>query len=67
MGPPSSGKFTPLPDTKKLAAYEPGQGVTKGGAMLYTFSYDVTSRNNGTTGTGYPDGTWTEAIHDNLP
>jgi hypothetical protein len=70
MGPPNGGNFanfTPLPDVVKLSAYEPAASGPKGGAMLYTFSYDVTSRNDGTTGTGYPDGTWTETIHDNLP
>lgn len=61
MGPPDSGNFTRLPDVPRLAAYQPSGG-RKGGAMLYTFSYDVTSRNNGTTGTGHPDGTWTNTI-----
>lgn len=67
MGPSSGANFTPLGDVKALSAYEPPAGGSKGGAMLYTFSYDVTSRNQGTTGTGYPDGTWTEAIRANLP
>lgn len=64
--PPNSQDFTPLDDVKKLSAYEPSNSETKGGAMLYTFSYDVTSRNNGTTGTGHPDGTWTKTIHEYL-
>jgi Glycosyl hydrolases family 18 len=67
MGPSDSGNFTPYDDVISLAKYEPSTGGPKGGAMLYTFSYDVTTRNDGTTGTGYPDGTWTELIHDNLP
>ena len=67
MGPPASGDFTPLSDVKKLSAYAPSSGGNKGGAMLYTFSYDVTSRNNGSTGTGCPDGTWTETAHNFLP
>jgi hypothetical protein len=67
MGPTSSHNFTPLDDVKRLSAYEPSPTESKGGGMLYTFSYDVTSRNNGKTGTGYPDGTWTETIHDCLP
>lgn len=63
----STNKFTPLADVKQLSAYEPSATVSKGGGMLYTFSYDVTTRNNGTSGTGYPDGTWTETIHRCLP
>jgi hypothetical protein len=39
--------------------------------MLYTFSYDVTSRRGGKiypmARTGYPDGTWTRTIEANLP
>jgi Glycosyl hydrolases family 18 len=70
MGPPESGNFTPLDDVVKLAAYVPPGGV-KGGAMLYTFSYDVTSRKGGNlypqAGTGQPDGTWTQTIEKNLP
>ena len=65
MGPPASNNFTPLADVSKLAAYQPRSG-SKGGAMLYTYSYDVTTRNNGTTGTGQPDGTWTQTIEANL-
>jgi hypothetical protein len=67
MGPSDGGNFTPLDDVKRLSAYVPEGGEAKGGAMLYTFSYDVTSRNNGTTGTGQPDGTWTAAVHESLP
>ena len=65
MGPSNSGNFTPLDDVKKLSAYEPSSSETKGGCMLYTFSYDVESRSG--SGTGYPDGTWTETIHENMP
>lgn len=61
----NNNSFTPLDDVKRLSAYEPPVGGTKGGAMLYTFSYDVKEREKG--GTGYPDGTWTEAIHQGLP
>jgi hypothetical protein len=63
--PPQSQNFTPLEDVKQLSAYEPSATESKGGAMLYTFSYDVKSRKN--SGTGYPDGTWTKTIHENLP
>jgi hypothetical protein len=66
MGPPqpASDDFTPLDDVKTMTAWEPDDGK-KGGVMLYTFSYDVETRAAG--GTGYPDGTWTETIHDLLP
>lgn len=70
MGPASDQpwhNFTPLADVKQLSAYEPSATESKGGGMLYTFSYDVTTRNNGSSGTGYPDGTWTETIHQCLP
>jgi hypothetical protein len=33
--------------------------------MLYTFSYDVKTRKG--SGTGYPNGTFTATIHQNLP
>lgn len=66
MGPSDGSNFTPLADAATLSAYQPSSG-SKGGAMLYTFSYDVTTRNNGTSGTGYPDGTWTQTINENLP
>ncbi len=62
---PSTNKFTPLDDVKKLSAYVPSNGQSKGGCMLYTFSYDVKTRQG--AGTGYPDGTWTETIHENMP
>jgi hypothetical protein len=65
--PPKGNNFTPLEDVKRLAAYAPSSTESKGGAMLYTFSYDVKSRNNGTTGTGYPDGTWTKTTAQYLP
>jgi hypothetical protein len=64
MGPPDSGDFTPLADVERLCKWEPAGG-TKKGVMLYTFSYDVQTRAAG--GTGYPDGTFTRTIHDNLP
>lgn len=59
MEPPDN--FTPLADVIDLCKYEPPQGK-KLGIMLYTLSYDVTSH-----GSGYPDGTFTKTIHDNLP
>lgn len=59
MEPPNN--FTPLADVIDLCKYEPKSG-TKAGIMLYTLSYDVTSH-----GSGYPDGTFTKTIHDNLP
>lgn len=61
---PTDDDFTILDDVKVLAAYVPPSGVSKGGAMLYTFSYDVKSRQGG--GTGSPDGTWTETIYKYL-
>lgn len=61
--PPESQNFTPLADVEQLSAYSPPSG-SKGGAMLYTFSYDVESRNG--SGTGYPDGTWTSTINEYL-
>jgi hypothetical protein len=64
MGPPDSGDFTPLDDVVKLCQWEPENGNKKG-AMLYTFSYDVETRAGG--GTGYPNGTFTKTIHENLP
>jgi hypothetical protein len=71
QGPWQSLNFTPLADVAKLAAYEPPGTEPKGGAMLYTFDYDVTTRTGGKiypmAGTGHPDGTWTETIHENLP
>lgn len=59
MEPPYN--FTPLTDVVSLCKYEPSGGA-KGGIMLYTLSYDVRSH-----GSGYPDGTFTKTIHDNLP
>jgi hypothetical protein len=58
---PSTNYFTPLDDVIALCKYEPPSGK-KAGIMLYTLSYDVTSH-----GSGYPDGTFTKAIDDNLP
>lgn len=60
---PGEHNFTTLSDARALAAFRP-PGGPKGGAMLYTFNYDVKSRSGG--GTGYPDGTWTETIRDYL-
>jgi Glycosyl hydrolases family 18 len=64
MGPSTSSNFTPLDDVKQLCAWEP-DGGTKKGIMLYTYSYDVETRPD--SGTGYPDGTFTETIHQYLP
>lgn len=58
---PSNDDFTPLNDVIYFCKYEPPTG-NKLGIMLYTLSYDVTSH-----GSGYPDGTFTTTIHDNLP
>jgi hypothetical protein len=58
---PSTGYFTPLNDVISFCKYEPPSG-NKLGIMLYTLSYDVTSH-----GSGYPDGTFTETINENLP
>ncbi len=62
MEPPNN--FTPIDDVIKFSQWEPNGGQ-KGGMMLYTFSYDITSRPGG--GTGLPNGAFTKAIHDNLP
>jgi hypothetical protein len=62
MEPPSN--FTPLDDVTRLCQWEPENGH-KQGMMLYTYSYDIKSRPGG--GTGYPDGTWTKTICENLP
>jgi hypothetical protein len=59
---PSTNFFTPLKDVEYFCKWEPPNGGRKLGIMLYTLSYDVTSH-----GSGYPDGTFTETIHDNLP
>ncbi len=59
MEPPYN--FTPLADVVDLCKYEPPK-AKKLGIMLYTLSYDVKSH-----GSGYPDGTFTKTIHDNLP
>lgn len=71
QGPAESGNFTPLDDVKKLSAYEPPTGGSKGGAMLYTFDYDVKTRTGGKiwpkAGTGHRDGKWTETVHAHLP
>jgi hypothetical protein len=58
---PSRDYYTPLADVIDLCQYEPASGK-KAGIMLYTLSYDVTSH-----GSGYPDGTFTKTIADNLP
>jgi len=61
---PSEDKYTPLADVIDLCKYEPKtpKGEKKAGIMLYTLSYDVTSH-----GSGYPDGTFTNTINENLP
>lgn len=53
--------FTPLDDVVYFCKWKPPT-EHKLGIMLYTFSYDVTSH-----GSGYPDGTFTRTIHENLP
>jgi len=60
MGPPDSGDFTPIGDAFLFAS------TAQKGVMLYTFSYDVTSRNDGTSGTGLPDGEFTRKIIEGL-
>jgi hypothetical protein len=62
--PPSSGSNNSLAEAIQMASWEPTTSH-KRGAMLYTFSYDVTTRPKG--GTGEPDGAYTQAIHENLP
>jgi|GEM_PF-2152758 len=69
MGPSTDENFTPYDDVISLCQWEP-DGGKKGGAMLYTFSYDIKVRiipGKPTSGTGYPDGTWTETINKYLP
>lgn len=58
---PAHNDYTPLNDVIYFCKYEPPTG-NKLGIMLYTLSYDVTSH-----GSGYPNGTFTTTIHDNLP
>lgn len=55
------GNATPLHDVVKLCGYEPAVG-RKCGVMLYTLSHDVASNGN-----GYPDGTYTLTVHEDLP
>lgn len=70
MGPPASdpnadwANFTPLDEVKQVCQWEP-EGGRKKGVMLYTFPYDVETRPK--SGTGYPDGTFTNTIVENLP
>jgi hypothetical protein len=62
MGPPGpepTADFTPIDEVKQVCAWEPDVGK-KRGVMLYTFPYDVETRPG--SGTGYPDGTFTETI-----
>ena len=59
---PSENNFTPLADVIELCKYEPSNSRKKAGLMLYSLSYDVASH-----GSGYPDGTFAETIHANLP
>lgn len=72
MGPPGPKEnLTPLEDVIKFCKYEPEP--TKGhkaGIMLYTFGYDVPDRTDMDDcvcrGTRRPEGTWTNAILENL-
>ena len=59
---PSKNFYTPLNGVISLCKYEPSPENKKLGIMLYALSYDVTSH-----GSGYPDGTFTNTIHTNLP
>ena len=59
---PGEDNFTPLADVIELCKHEPARSRKKAGIMLYSLSYDVISH-----GSGYPDGTFTETIHANLP
>lgn len=59
---PDNGDFTPLDDVVYFCGWQPPNGARKLGIMLYTLSYDVSSH-----GSGYPDGTFTKTIHENLP
>ncbi len=60
----SPEQMNSLEEVTTMAKWEPTSG-SKRGAMLYTFSYDVKERKGG--GTGYPDGTYTKTIYQNLP
>ena len=62
--PPSPGDFNSLEEVVAMCRWEPTRG-RKLGAMLYTFSYDVTARRGG--GTRQPNGAYTKAIIANLP
>src|SRR5215212_1626783 len=70
MGPPpprpneDNYDFTPLAEVEQVCKWEPDGGRKKG-VMLYTFPYDVETRSG--SGTGYPDGTFTKTIVENLP
>jgi hypothetical protein len=59
---PASDNFTPLADVIAMCKYEPRAQRKKAGIMLYTLSYDVASH-----GSGYPNGTFAETVHHNLP
>ncbi|GLH77005.1 hypothetical protein SSBR45G_19130 [Bradyrhizobium sp. SSBR45G] len=58
VGPITQG--TSLEETKQLCRWNPSAGA-KRGMMLWNLSSDIESI------TGKPDGSWTRAIHDNLP
>jgi hypothetical protein len=73
MGPSGTGNLTPIDDVTTICGWEPTGGA-KAGVMLYTFSYDVKTRTvyhpgapPTTSGTGLPDGTFTNTIIENLP
>jgi len=58
VGPITQG--TSVEETAKLSAWNPSEG-SKYGMMLWNLSSDTKAV------TGQPDGTWTRAIHENLP
>jgi hypothetical protein len=59
----SPGQMNSVEEVARMSEWE-ATNAKKRGAMLYTFSYDVKEREKG--GTGYPDGTYTETIHEKL-
>lgn len=77
MGPSDTANFTPLGNESfnegviQLTKWEPETGH-KQGIMVFTLSYDVPLRYYGddwqnTSGTGYPNFTWTDTVIEDIP
>ena len=56
--------YTPVQDLERLVRYDKDR--PKAGAMLWTWTYDVTDRNDHKEGTGEANGAVTKRIYDNL-